>query len=81
MEKVNQDPMDPSLFVRITNVLERLESLSFNLNLWKAQNMYFSLREQLTAEMDEKAKKGGGSAKEWLDAFNGLGEKLRIKVN
>ena len=81
MEKVNQDPMDPSLFVRITNVLERLESLSFNLNLWKAQNMYFSLREQLTAEMDEKVKRGDESAKEWFDAFNNLGTKLRIKIS
>ena len=81
MEKVNQDPMDPSLFVRITNVLERLESLSFNLNLWKAQNMYFSLREQLTAEMDEKVKRGDESAKEWFNAFNNLGTKLRIKIS
>jgi len=81
MEKVNQDPMDPSLFVRITNVLELLESLSLNLNLWKAQNMYFSLREQLTAEMDEKVKRGDESAKEWFDAFNNLGRKLRIKIS
>ena len=81
MEKVNQERMDPSLFVRITNVLELLESLSLNLNLWKAQNMYFSLREQLTAEMDEKVKRGDESAKEWFDAFNNLGRKLRIKIS
>jgi hypothetical protein len=81
MEKVTQDPMDPSLFIGITNALELLEPLSLNLNFWKAQNVYLSLMERLKAEMDEKAKKGDGSAKEWLDAFNGLGEKLRIKVN
>jgi hypothetical protein len=81
MEKVTQNPMDPSLFIRITNALELLEPLSLNLNFWKAQNMYFSLMEHIKGEMDEKAKESDESAKEWLDAFNGLGEKLRIKVN
>jgi alpha-amylase/alpha-mannosidase (GH57 family) len=81
MEKVAQDPTNPSLFVGITNALELLESLSLNLNFWKAQNMYFSLKEKLRNEMDEKVKAGNGSAREWLDAFNELGEKLRIKVN
>ncbi len=80
MEKLTQDPMDPSLFIRITNALKLLEPLSLNLNFWKAQNMYFSIMERLKSEMDEKAKKGDGSVKEWLDAFNDLGDKLRIKV-
>ncbi len=81
MEKTQQDPKDPSLFVKITDVLELLESLSLNLDFWKAQNIYFSLKEQLSAEMDDKVKRGDGSAKNWFDAFKELGEKLRIKVN
>jgi hypothetical protein len=81
MEKVVQDPMNPSLLVRITNALELLEPLSLNLNFWKAQNMYFSLKEQTKGEMDKRVKEGDESAKEWLDAFNGLGEKLHIKVD
>ncbi len=81
MEKVLQDPMNPSLFLRITNALELLEPLSLSLNFWKAQNIYLSLIERLKGEMEEKAKQGDGSANEWMDAFNGLGEKLRIKVN
>jgi hypothetical protein len=31
--------------------------------------------------MEEKVKKGDTSAEKWLDAFNELGEKLRVKVN
>ncbi len=81
MEKVRQDPADPTLFARITHVLDLLEPLSLNLNLWKAQNMYFSLKEQLKEEMDEKAKRGDESTRGWFDAFNDLGEKLGVKVN
>ena len=72
--------MNPSLFGRITYVLELLEPLSLNLNLWKAQNMYFNLKEHMKGEMDKKAEKGDGSAKEWLDVFNKLAETLRMKV-
>ena len=80
MKKVTQDPMNPSLLARIRNALELLEPLSLNLNFWKAQNNYFSVREQLRNEMEEKAKKGDEPAKEWLNAFNDLGGKLGIKV-
>ena len=80
MEKITRDPMNPSLFGRITYVLELLEPLSLNLNLWKAQNMYFNLKEHLKGEMDKKAEKGDGSAKEWLNVFNKLAETLRMKV-
>jgi len=43
--------------------------------------MYFFLREKRRAGMEERAKADEQSAKEWLDAFNDLGEKLRIKVS
>ena len=80
MEKITQDPMNSSLFLKIPNVLELLEPLSLNLNFWKAQNTFLSLKDHLKSEMQEKGKRGDPSAKEWLDAFNDLGEKLRIKV-
>jgi len=81
MQKITQNPMDPSLFLKITSVLELLESLSLNLNFWKAQNIYFSIKEQQRGKVDEKAKQGDGSSKEWLGAFDDLGRKLRIKVS
>jgi alpha-amylase/alpha-mannosidase (GH57 family) len=80
MGKVIQESMNPSLFVRITEALKLLEPLSLNLNFWKAQNIYFSVKEQLSAEMDEKVKGGDESAKKWLDTFNDLGERLKMKV-
>jgi alpha-amylase/alpha-mannosidase (GH57 family) len=67
MEKVSQDPINPSLFVRITKALELLEPLSLNVNFWKAQNIYLSLKEQIRNEMSEKAEKSHPSAREWLD--------------
>jgi hypothetical protein len=81
MEKVFQNPEDVSLVKDIITVLELLEPLSLNLNFWKAQNMYFSLREGLQAKKGEVAAQGDGSSKEWVDSFDELGERLRIKVS
>ncbi len=67
--------------MRITEVLKLLEPLSLNLNYWKAQNIYFSLKEQLRAELSEKGNKGDESTKEWFCAFSDLSEALRIKVS
>jgi len=81
MEKVTQDPMDFSLFARITDVLKLLEPLSLNLNFWKAQNVYFSLKERLGGEMHEKVKRGDESTREWFNAFNDLGKTIGMKVS
>jgi hypothetical protein len=81
MEKVFQNPEDVSLVKEIITVLELLEPLSLNLNFWKAQNVYFSLREGLKAKKVEMATQGDGSSKEWVDSFDELGERLRIKVS
>jgi hypothetical protein len=81
MEKVFQNPEDVSLVKEIMTVLELLEPLSLNLNFWKAQNIYFSLREGLKAKKVEMAAQGDGSSKEWVDSFDELGERLRIKVS
>jgi hypothetical protein len=42
--------------------------------------MYFNLKERLKGEMDKKAEKGDGPAKEWLDVFNKLAETLCMKA-
>ena len=72
---------EPTSFLRITKALELLEPLSLNLNFWRAQNIYFSLKEQLRAEKDERVKGGDESSKQWINAFNDLGKKLRIKIS
>jgi hypothetical protein len=81
MEKVFQNPEDVSLIKAMIGALELLEPLSLNLNFWKAQNVYFSLREGLKAKKVEMATQGDGSSKEWVDSFDELGERLRIKVS
>jgi hypothetical protein len=43
MEKLNNQPEDIKLFEGIANVLKLLNSLPVELDLWKLQNLYFSI--------------------------------------
>ena len=64
--------------------LERLEaavnlarSLPFEVNLWKVQNRYYDMLQQVRPEFQAR---GGDQARLWLACFDSLGEKLSIRV-
>jgi hypothetical protein len=71
---------DPSLLENAESLLRILHPLSLNLDLWEAQNIYFSVGKQLFAEMEEKAEKGNDKAKEWMARFRDLGDYLEVRI-
>jgi RNase P subunit RPR2 len=60
--------------------LKLLISLSVELDLWKAQNTYFSIMKNLYRSMQERAEKGEDLAKRWIELFHRLGNQLHVKV-
>ena len=76
--KVRQE--DVSLFETIDTTLALLKPLSFPLNLWNAQNVYFSIARNTLTRMKETAQKGDDSAKHWVEGFSKLGYYLHVKV-
>jgi len=54
-------------------------SLPFELDLWKAQNAYYRLREETLPSTVEKARAGDAAAQEWLEAFLALGDRLGFR--
>lgn len=79
MEKLYRTPEDISLLGTIEVTLRVLTALPLQLNLWKAQNIYFSISKELYRIMVEKAEKGNQSAKKWTDYFNSLGHYLQMR--
>ena len=63
----------------IVEVMRILEALRLDMNLWKAQNIYFALgrkyyrQKSLLATTDEYAAR-------WVKAFDALGNVLKVKV-
>ena len=51
-----------------------------NLNLWQAQNIYFSIGKDLLNKMEDRVRNGDVSAKEWVNSFQRLGHYLHVKI-
>lgn len=54
--------------------------LPFTADLWKAQNVYDTVRETVAAQQRTRATNGDAIAQQWMEHFAALGEKLRFRV-
>jgi alpha-amylase/alpha-mannosidase (GH57 family) len=79
MQSFSQAPYKVALLETIENVFKALTALALQLDLWKAQNIYFSIGTQRYDEMEKKSDKGDTRAKKWLEHFNRLGEYLNVR--
>jgi hypothetical protein len=70
---------DLKLLKNISEMMSILKPLSLDLQLWEAQNIYFSIIKKSYSKMSEKSKTGNNVAKEWLELFNNVGTYLQIK--
>ena len=80
MDKLINSFGDVVLLENIEMTLGILSKLSLEIDLWKAQDLYFRLGKKLFAVMETKAKEKDKTAIRWLDAFNKLGERLEVNI-
>ena len=80
MERLSREPQDSPLIKAIVRILELLRPLPLQLDLWRAQNIYFSVGKALFGEMNGRAASGDAAARRWVESFRRLGDLLRVKV-
>ena len=80
MDKIQKKSEDLQLFEMIDKTLELVKPLSLSLDLWQAQNKYFSLWNEAYSTMKDKAEKGDNIAGSWVESFLKLGCYLNVKV-
>ena len=81
LEQLIEAPDDLPLLTRTAEIAEIVRMMDFEVNLWKTQNLYFSLLSTVVPDHREKADHGDAAAKEWLHHFLKLGDQLGFKVN
>ena len=81
IEELSNKPDDISQIREITNVLDQLKEIEIQLHLWKAQNIYFRMKQELISSFQEKAEQGSENATSWLGEFKKLGVMLSIGVS
>ena len=79
MEKLSRTPEDVSLLERIETIFRTLSALSLELDLWKTQNIYFSISKQLNGGMGERGESGDETAKKWVEHFNNLQDYIYVR--
>ena len=79
MQRLAGIPENTTLLETIGNVLRVLSTIPLELDLWKAQNIYFLIGTQRYDEMEKRSNQGDSNAKTWLEHFNRLGEHLNVR--
>ena len=79
MRRLFEHPDDIRLMERITTAFELLDQLSLDLDLWKAQNIYFAMGRRIYPNIAGQAK-GDELARQWVVLFERLGNVLQVNV-
>ena len=80
MEKLSHRSEDISLIDKIENLLKLMNTLPVELDLWKAQNIYFSIGKKFYKTLKDISSKAEGPQQKWIEAFRKLGYYLHVKI-
>ncbi len=75
--KLQTNPDNFELLQKFDETIDLLRSLPFEVSLWKVQNRYWAMLEKVRPAYQAR---GDEAALTWLELFDALGDKLRIRV-
>ncbi len=73
-------PTELGLLEKLHEGVGMLPSLPFQVNLWRVQNTCYDLLETVYPEFKARADQGDEKARQWLDHFTALSQKLSLRV-
>jgi alpha-amylase/alpha-mannosidase (GH57 family) len=79
-EEFRASPEDVALLQQLDGAVGLARALPFEVDVWKSQNVYYELLQNIYAEFQEEAALGYLDARHWVEAFTALGKKLRFRV-
>jgi len=79
MRRLTRSPRDEGLLHVICELLNVCRILPLNLDLWRAQNIYFSMTQRLYPRMKDQADGGDPDARIWVIEFERLSGFLKIQ--
>jgi len=81
VEKLKDQHDDIQYIQAITATLDKLKKIDITFYPWKAQNIYFQMKQELIPLFQEKARQGDKNANLWLEEFKKLGVMLSVGVS
>lgn len=80
MTRLSQTPDNTDLMNSVNKLFDVLNGLPLDMNLWKAQNIYFNVGQKMYSSMKGKAGAGDEFAKKWIKNFDALGSHLQVRI-
>jgi hypothetical protein len=81
LENIKKRPEDVKQIQYVSSVLEKVNDLDIQVHPWKAQNLYFVLKQEILPGFQEKANLKDKKAQNWLEEFKKLGRLLNIGIS
>ncbi len=81
MEIFKEQPEITELMEEINTSLMALRELSFDLNLWKAQNLLFYISKNGLNKIKSQIENEGGDYAKWIELFNDLQKNLQVRIS
>ncbi|WP_429886177.1 DUF3536 domain-containing protein [Geoalkalibacter halelectricus] len=78
MNKLARAPRNLAFLITINETLETLEQLPIKLDLWRAQNAYYAICQQLCPSVQKSLLAGEPGLTEWFEQFRRLGQALKV---
>ena len=78
-ERLLADRTEVSL-KKLAEAASLIGALPFGVDLWKIQNIYYRVLETVYPQIVRQKNRGHEAAQHWLERFEGLGQKLSVKV-
>jgi len=75
-----EDPDDIELMKTLEASVGLARSLPFEVNVWRTQNNYYHMLQNIYPEWVRKSSQGDPVAKDWIEHFVGLGRNLSVRV-
>jgi hypothetical protein len=80
LERVFEEPEDITALEQVGQLFEHLGRLGLEMNLWKAQNLYFEISQAHYPRLVERAEAGNEQASYWVSLYEKVGHYLRVKI-
>jgi hypothetical protein len=80
MGRLAAAPTDLTVLKKLQAAAALVRTLPFEVDLWRAQNVYYELLRGVYPEFLDKADQGDEEAHAWVERFVPLGEALRVRV-
>ncbi len=81
MQRFRAAPDDLDLLRRLDAAVEMGNSLPFEVVFWKTQNVYWEMLQTVWPAYRSRARHGDDEAREWVELFASLGNRLSVHVS